>query len=196
MYSVSDIQQTQYLSSDCVTLSYYECLEIALTNIDDCDRHGGLCDVYGLPHSLLPICNSTAAKECSKAVFWQTFGKNDQVCRGKKTCSMTRYSPVLISSQPATERVFSFTYAIESPQSSMGERLSEPYKVVHKEFLIWNTLTMIANIGGTLGLTLGFSFIGSVDWLTNFLVKMWSKFHGTNGLHKFKTSKKVSNQSP
>ena len=85
-----------------------------------------------------------------------------------------------ISDDPQT---VSFTYTVQSPQSSGGEKKLEPYKTVHTEFLIWSDQSLIANVAGVLGLTIGFSFIGTIEWFTGKLIKTWQ---GTSSLNLMK----------
>ena len=59
------------------------------------------------------------------------------------------------------------TYTIESPESAAGERKTEPFKLVRTSFYLWNDLTLLANVFGALGLTIGFSIIGAIEWLTD-----------------------------
>ena len=97
------------------------------------------------------------------------FGQNEHPCRKQKTCSMIEYHETHQTQYSTQQFVYSFEYAIESPKSSVGERKLVPYKVVRTEYLIWNGISLIAGIGGTLGPTIGFSFIGAVEWLSSLL---------------------------
>ena len=47
-----------------------------------------------------------------------------------------------------------------------------PPKVsVKEEYLITNEISLIGNVGGTLGMFVGFSFIGTIEWLLEILSK-------------------------
>ena len=48
-----------------------------------------------------------------------------------------------------------FEYSLETPMSSEGLRYHAPYKIVRNEYLVWTLVSLVANVGGTLGLTLG-----------------------------------------
>ena len=67
-----------------------------------------------------------------------------------------------------------------------------PYKVIRTEYLILEDLNLIANVGGTLGLTVGFSFIATIEWLTNGVAKVWKKSWTENSCLKTATKFKVS----
>ena len=82
---------------------------------------------------------------------------------------MTEYHESRQNRKSTHQFVYSFEFTIESPKSSEGERKQEPYKVVHTEYLIWNGLSLIAGVGGTLGPTIEFSFVAALEWLTDLL---------------------------
>ena len=44
-------------------------------------------------------------------------------------------------------------------------RSKSPYKTVKMEYLINTLVSLIGTVGGTLGMFIGFSFIGTSDWL-------------------------------
>ena len=54
-------------------------------------------------------------------------------------------------------------FQIGSPLSTGGERVgrASPYTTVNTEFYILDEYQLIGQIGGTLGLMIGFSFLGS-----------------------------------
>ena len=44
----------------------------------------------------------------------------------------------------------------------------KPFKTVKTEYLITTFMSLVGNVGGTLGMFVGFSFIGMADWFTSF----------------------------
>ena len=48
----------------------------------------------------------------------------------------------------------------------------KPFKIIKKEYLILNDMSLIGNVGGTLGMFVGFSFIGTFEWLLDILSKV------------------------
>ena len=176
-HRVEKIKQIELLPSKCSKTSYYECLEEALANLDNCTfggTQGGVCEYLTMPNSLLPVCNSPAARQCSKDAFWKLFNQKDHHCRKTRTCSMQQYLSKSQLYQDQDDNI-AFQYTIDSPQSSEGVRMQDPYKVLHMEYLIINELALIANIAGTLGLTIGFSFSGTIQWLTDVLPNVWKR---------------------
>ena len=67
------------------------------------------------------------------------------------------------------------SYTIESLESAAGERKTETFKLVRTSFYLWNDLTLLANVFGALGLTIGFSIIGAMEWLTDKLTVLLGK---------------------
>ena len=55
------------------------------------------------------------------------------------------------------------------------ERNTKPHKSVDEKHYMWNEITLMGHIGGTLSLTMGFSFIGALDWLASIFSLMWKK---------------------
>ena len=58
---------------------------------------------------------------------------------------------------------FAFGYGFVSDASQ--ERLLQPHKTVHREYLLWSEFTLVAYVGGMLGLTLGISVLDIFLWL-------------------------------
>ena len=56
-------------------------------------------------------------------------------------------------------------YKFELPDYNTNSRSDEPYKTVKREYLIITWISMIGTVGGTLGMFVGFSLIGTSEWL-------------------------------
>ena len=76
---------------------------------------------------------------------------------------------------------FIIEYSIELDKKSKGaqERLKnhrseEPYKTVRMEYLIMSGMSLVGNVGGMLGLFIGFSFLGISEWIVDGLAKAWA----------------------
>ena len=54
-------------------------------------------------------------------------------------------------------------------------RSAEPFKIVRKEYLTMSGMLLVGNVGGMLGMFVGFSFMGSTAWLFGIFlrVKIW-----------------------
>ena len=121
------------------------------------------------------ILISAAAKQCSERYFWELFNNENHQCRKQKACSIFEYDFLFTGYSGSNENQYSFDYVIESPESDAGKRMTEPFKLVRTEFLVWNGLTLLSNIFGAFGLTIGFSLMGAMEWLTDKLAALWVK---------------------
>ena len=72
---------------------------------------------------------------------------------------------------------WSFEYHFVIPESSKDIRIMKPFKYVYKEYLIMSEISLIGNVGGTLGLFVGFSFLGTSEWLIEAFPRLlrWAK---------------------
>ena len=46
-----------------------------------------------------------------------------------------------------------------------------PYKIVKQEYLVNSWISLVGTIGGTLGMFVGFSLIGTFEWVNSFVRK-------------------------
>ena len=53
----------------------------------------------------------------------------------------------------------------------------KPFKYVYEEYLIMPGISLIGNVGGTLGMFVGFSFLNTTEWLIAALPRLlkWIK---------------------
>ena len=78
------------------------------------------------------------------------------------------------------ENDFEFALYINSPNSPKnGRRLSKPYKTIHTESYMLDWLQVIGTIGGTLGLMIGFSFVGCITWTAKSIFSIKYRFGRT-----------------
>ena len=61
------------------------------------------------------------------------------------------------------------------PKWRREQRSEAPFKTVHREMLKMSGMSLIGNVGGTLGMFIGFSFIGTSEWLLEKLGKWHTK---------------------
>ena len=108
----------------------------------------------------LPFCKTDQELECFKAVAW-----NAHQSITIKPCTQLQYDAETQSSRsiPMNQARFIFRF------------LSPPRVTVREEYLIYDFVTMIGAIGGTMGLCIGFSFNDVCDCLINYLEKRWKQ---------------------
>ena len=56
-------------------------------------------------------------------------------------------------------------YHFDLPSSTMDIRSEQPFKTVLREYYTMSSMQLIGNVGGTLVMFIGFSFIGTSNWL-------------------------------
>ena len=86
-------------------------------------------------------------------------------CKAEKSCTVAEYMIDGVGEEPIISGwTYSLEYGFPDPKASK-ERLINPYKTVHKEYLVWTEIALVAYVGGMLGLTLGFSFPSILEWM-------------------------------
>ena len=65
-----------------------------------------------------------------------------------------------------------------------NHRSEEPFKIVRKEYLIMSGISLVGNVGGMLGLFIGFSFLGISEWIVDGLAKVWAARRKTKKMKK------------
>ena len=97
--------------------------------------------------------------------FLQNFQKSNNFSR---PCTIEQYSGDI-----------SWTWGFDKDSKRRAEIAYEflPPKmmVVNKEYLIFDTIGLIASVGGTLGMSIGFSFSGSITALIKFIENKFVK---------------------
>ena len=63
---------------------------------------------------------------------------------------------------------------IDLPDWSKGDRTKELQLDVYTEYYVWSGVSLVGNVGGQLGLFIGFSFLGSWVWLMSKAQMIWS----------------------
>ena len=139
-----------------------------MTRSGECSEHGGLCEAISLP-KVLPACVSETDFSCALQSFWQAYNS----CQQEKACTNMEYiiNGVYGESEARntlelTENLnatFAFGYGFVSYASQ--ERLIQPHKTVHREYRLWSEFTLVAYVGGMLGLTLGISLLDIYHWI-------------------------------
>ena len=60
---------------------------------------------------------------------------------------------------------FGFKYKFVMPKGSEILRFNKPFKFVKEEYLVTTGSSLVGNIGGTLGMFVGISFLGTLEWI-------------------------------
>ena len=146
---------------------FYDCYGKALlkANFSKCSK---TC----LPHSMpidwmeknnFTLCQkNTEEMNCSRNVTYdlKTDIMSKNICR-PRPCSTIEYSGKIISAEGSTENQYSrkISYFFLPPRSV----------IVNEEYVIYDFIGMLGYIGGTLGMFIGFSFVGLASSLLQHL---------------------------
>ena len=176
---VDEFNQLQDL---CQKQSYYQCL--ASKFVEDLACSCMICSPIDLPTSKkfndIDSCNITDDEcyNCLKNQLGQLY-KSPTLCRGDfmRACIVKEYHATDFATETHTsENGFQFEVKMDTPESSRDYTKTQPYKTIHQEYYLLGGLELVGTVGGTLGLMIGFSFFASITSLTDFFIRMYSKF--------------------
>ena len=68
-----------------------------------------------------------------------------------------------------------FQYQFASPAGTKDQRSKELFKTVKQEYLVNSLMSLVGNIGGTMGMFIGFSIIGMFESMTAYLDILWKR---------------------
>ena len=71
------------------------------------------------------------------------------------------------------ENTYLFLAQFDRLDWSFGERANEIQVDVYEEFYVWTTVAMIGNVGGQMGLCIGFSLLGAIGFSVNKIIEFW-----------------------
>ena len=162
-----------YLNLDtlCTHESYYECLaerfvRLDLNRIDDYKNgsehtNESLCSPFSLPFNKeeIPYCKTEDDRSYFENIILGLNDSQEEHC--KKSCLVKEYQTKAFDRK---DNLFGFDF-----------HFGRHTKTVKKEYLITSEMTLVGNVGGMLGLFVGFSFLGTTEFLMDFIVlKLWT----------------------
>ena len=164
----------QNKASNCRAESYYECFErIYLTNTENCSKK---CTGYSLPS--LPNCKTNEKIKCSNDLYNRLFlniryqTNNGTQC--PRPCTMFEY----LGEETWTTKLSNYfngthglAYQFDPPESV----------TVNEEYLIYDEVSMIGSVGGTLGMCIGFSFTNVISCILNYFQNVYNHTKLSNG---------------
>ena len=209
---VYQITNYEYLKGTCHGETFYECFGTKLTEHKECKDNGVPCTPYSLPNdktsSDYPICKTNVSRAGCKEIFKKML--RERACMNQKPCSIEEYSQRLgprwsamvegdnearkkslgkfLNNQIRNQLLetnltqYMIWASIKVPKWSRGKYIHGIQKDVFKECWAMTGMSLIGNVGGQLGLCLGFSFMGFSAWvlalmpkLKTFITKLFEK---------------------
>ena len=180
---IFSVKEHRNLPYTCSNESYYECLvrrfeDVGFNETPQQDNNDitlqldGKCLPFSLPETRLPICKNNLEKACYANVLKQLMSNQENYC--KRLCFVKEYKFALKEAPGLTEKSndFVLNYKFASPPASRNLRSWMPVKTVKREYLVVTFKSLVGSIGGTLGMFVGFSFIGTAEKLIEYLLKL------------------------
>ena len=114
-------------------------------------------------------------RACSEEVIRQLETDQDKYC--KKSCTVKEFKASQVKTVGVNKETNQFTveYGFELPESNSNLRSHKPFKTVKTEYLITTWISLIGTVGGTLGMFVGFSIIGTSQWFFTSVKKLLNK---------------------
>ena len=194
---ITEVNEVFNLHQNCSDDSYYLCLAKRFSKFNfkeatDVVVRGSNCsfDKLCAPFSMplegadkIPICTSEIDKLCYGQIISQKL-KPDQGTHCQKSCHVKEFSYKLVNAQDyiqlprgnANKNDQELVIEVQldtTPKSFWELRSLEPFKTVKTEYWILSGLSFVGNVGGTLGMFVGFSFVGLAEWFMGSYAAIW-----------------------
>ena len=194
---IIEVIEYKNMEFDCSKESYYQCLARRFMNLEDDKHHlhyknGSKCSIKNscAPFSLprvdgrdIPICDLNIS--CSQEVLEKLESDQDMHC--KRSCHAKEFKTEVYTANKAAKEDLEFdvTIRFELPESTLDLRSKKPFKTVKTEYLIVSWMSLVGNVGGTLGMFTGFSFITTSKWFAALVFKRLKCSKSKNHLKSF-----------
>ena len=197
---IPKLKRFEYLKKTCTPSSFYECLGEQFKTHSMFQVNSTPCTPLSFPSNVLNICPRNVTKELIKSISFKDnlMYTMMEKCMGQKPCITEEYSlfeNVQWSGkdQSTTKRIlkdyiFNKTLLDELLEGqsnklmilmefakgkwSNGLYANKIQKHIHKEYLAWTATSMVGNVGGLLGLWVGFSFTGFILGAIKFVTRV------------------------
>ena len=148
-------------SSKCNSESYYECLssKLVIADFSHCPRR---CAAISIISGYMPLCTTEEEFKCGYEVV-RKIHKDNSSNRCLPKCTKIDMKQIGVSynedqeSTSAKRNIF-FDFSFQTGIMKVEE-----------EFLIHDFVNMVSSIGGTLGMCIGFSFVGLSSFIMGHL---------------------------
>ena len=164
------IQPEEYLflekNGKCQQESYYECIisRFDTGEFKECPKKCiplAFANIH--KNYTTPLCqNDTINEKCALKIIGKLVinnGQNiDSFC--KRSCFTLQYSGEVVNTRPYDNKDYS-----NVNYYSVRYMFDTDMFNVYEEYLIYDTISMIGSVGGTLGMFIGFSMTGVISWI-------------------------------
>ena len=148
----------------CSPTSTYECFRWKFLNssFDHCPNKCVPYQWMSTEKESIPVCNNFESWSCSLSLVLNVTKDiihDNEEC--PRACTTLQYVGWKVAEQKFANlsHQFFFTYQFNQPH----------YVTAYTEYLIYDSIGMIASVGGTLGMCIGFSFNHAITYLINMI---------------------------
>ena len=195
---INGVTEHMNIISTCSPKSYYECLAKRFLKTDfklydsyltingsRCEFKE-ICSPFTLPSvdgRIIPVCEKDMDRDCFGKIISDLRTDQGQYCL--RSCLIKEYqgkSEELFihddecSNEWKNEVRFRLTFSL--PKALHNHRSEKLLKTVMTEYWIVSSLSLIGTVGGTLGMFVGFSIMGTSEWLLTALAKGFRLIRG------------------
>ena len=191
---IREVTEYSYISSICSNDSYYKCLAKRFENFDfssylktsgdhwmktNCPSNI-TCSPVSLPFSeeRIPICQDSDLIQCYLNVLQKLKSDQEQHC--KEACHAKEFKAEVEYWNQNGFNGFNtgingsrLNVQFKLPIATKVMRSSQPLKTMKKEYFVLSWMSLFGNVGGTLGMFIGFSFLTSTEWIMLWVEKLW-----------------------
>ena len=178
LIKITKVTEYKHIDALCSSNSYYECLAKRFTDLAKTSNTTGLhcpfnlCSPFTLPFSVneIPICKQNEENVCFNNLISTLEEDQDKFC--KKSCIVKEFGITKTSTVPLHLRKRGqtvFGYQFEAPKATRNQLSKEPFKNVKREVWAVTFASLVGNVGGTLGMLIGFSFFMGFEKLGGFV---------------------------
>ena len=201
LIKIASTTSIQYLTGTC-SMTFFECVALKLKDHTTCKENNHPCAPISLPtrkyEQDFPICSNNTA-------CWEEMMANDfPECMKGKACLIQEYNAEMYEEHEISKDsgyvkhlstewnipksvmedlldnstdTFGLGIKFDPDDSSRGERTKDIEVNVFTEQRVWTAIALIGNIGGQMGLLVGFSFFGCFGWMLNMCQKSWERLN-------------------
>ena len=181
------IREYNHLESTCSKDSYYKCLAKRLKEFNYQQNvikapNGSKCFLKSIcaPFSLpmaddeIPYCENDLDQAFHEQVLLKLQSDQEKHC--KQSCQVKEFQA---RTRKMRHNAGDFQDSLQyymvfkfQPEYESKDRHDRPMKTVFTERLLISPMSLVGNVGGTLGMCIEFSFIGSSAWIITLLEKL------------------------
>lgn len=179
------VKELHHLPHRCQKQPFYECLGDKISKNTTCSN--SQCTTITLPTNTTFIdfdeCKTREEHTCKENILMSLINEmldKNAICNGnmEPPCTAKEYKLKDISEPKYIDgncECFHIFVSFYPPLSSHGARENRPLKTVYTERYILDELQLIGILGGTFGLMIGFSFMGSIESISEFTFGLFQK---------------------